>query len=477
MNEEIHNSREIQKSLHSQHLSQLLHSHLEEPTRLLSLQRSVFFLFRSRVARQMRLKKLSTERGIKQTIHLLLYCWRKLEKYVTVQRREKRNFDWIRKSRTALWFRNWKLARSKSQRTREHHLRRHERHLRKAINVWRRFLSHQAACRRVEGNHAVDMSRIKLRWIFRSWKTHIERELSAYNCTEGSEKILVAYGKKVLPPLTVALRCREVTEQRNSSLARLQFQRSHFNGWRRAIFMNRRVLADHEAVLTSIQTHRTLSRTLREWRSIFLSLVFKKNKTVDRSWHRWMRFASVRISSRRMKRRGAEVFHLRMLFRAVLHWANYKNRKSKLRNALRRCREYIKLKSTMRALVGWKMAYSLICEKRHKEGCAMNLYLTNLRKRSWSRWIEWHQVERAAKARKREWVQSERNLSALQVREEALSQRAPRAFIRNDQREVFVGRCRDSCSDSEDDSDLSLRETLSPHPAVTQKKSLHAFTR
>jgi hypothetical protein len=479
MNEEIYNSREIQESLHSQHLSQLFQHLQEQPTRLLSLQRSIFHLFRSRVARQRRLKKLASERGVKQTIHLLLLCWRKLQKYVSAQRREKRNVDWIRKSRTSLWFRSWKAALSKSQRIQNHQTLYQERHLRSALRIWRRFLTHGEGCRKLESMRSVDLSRFKLRWIFRSWKTHTERELSSYNFLEGGEKMLaiLASGKRVLPPLTVALRCREVTEQRNSSLARLQFQRSLFNSWRRVILVIRRVLTDHEAVLLSIQRHRTLRRTWREWRSISLSLVFEKNKTIDRSWQRWMRFASVRIVSRQMKRRGADVFQLRKLFQAVSCWLSFKDRRGRLRDSLSRCHEYLKLKSTMRALVGWKFAYALLCEERHKTGCAMNLYLTNLRRRSWSRWIQWHQSERAAKERKREWVQSEINLSALQVREEALSRRVSKRepLIRN-HREVFI--CEESCSESEEDrDDLMLRGSPSPHPLVTQRRYFHAFSR
>lgn len=469
MNEEIHNSREIQQSLHSQHLSQLLHGHLLEPNRLLSLQRSVFSLFRSRVAHQKRLKKLSTRNQVKKKIHLLLLCWHKFEKYVISQRRERKIVDWVVKLRTAMWFRSWKVALSRSQRTREHQLRYQRRHLSKAVNVWRSYLSHQEAYARVEGDRGVKMRKIALRWMFRSWKTQTVRKLSSYNLIKGE----TTCGEKVLPPLTVALRCREVIEHRNSSLAHLQYQRSHFNGWRKVIFLNRRILADHEAVLMSIQTHRSLKETFREWRSIYLSFVCKKNRAIDRSWQRWVRFNSVRISSRRLGRRGAEMFHVRKMFRTILHWLEYKQKRCKLRNALGRCREYLMLKAKIKALVGWKVSYSMICEKRQKEGCAMTFYLKNLRKRSWIRWIQCYQFEKNSRARKREWVQSERNLFELQVREEALNRRVQKSFVTNDS-EMSVG---GSSSDSEEDSSLVLIRDASPHSVVTQKKMWHSFMR
>jgi hypothetical protein len=468
MKEEIYQSEDIQESIRSQRLAELLRNYLSSPNRQKSLQRSIFHTFRSRVGLHSRLRKMSEERRIKTDIQRLLMCWKKLQKYVCKQRHQKKAADWIRKSRTSQWFSSWRSSVVQHRLLRSHRSLCDQTHLRDAMNSWQRWIGQMRSLRNFENGCLVSITHLKTRWIFRAWRMFVERELVSHGY-DASQK--VSFGGKKISPLTLALRNREMEGHRSLACAILQHQRTLFHGWRSSILHKKQVLSDQEAVLSSIVACRRINFAWRAWRSNSISRSYQRRASLARFWRRWNCDARVRVASRRMKKMADEAYFSRNVFVGIARWLRLKDRHCRLHHSLRRGRNHFISRCLTRAVLSWRHSLWKSVERKRNASTAMVFYLTNLQRRAWAGWVRWHQTGKITKERKRELVSLEMDRQMLQDRDEALTQN-PFDKI-GGQKEAR------SRSSSEDftSSDESECDRLLAHPSVIRKKLALSLSR
>jgi hypothetical protein len=310
------------------------------------------------------------------------------------------------------------------------------------MKAWKKWNNQIQNLRRDENRCQTLISQLKTRWIFRAWKLIVESEFDIGQEPQFS-------GKRILS-LTIALRHREIEDHRQTNLAILQHQRTLFHGWRRTIINKKRILADQEAVLTSLITCQLINSAWREWRSILISRSHERKKLLKRFWRRWECDTRVRTVSRRMKKRAIDDAISRSLFFSMARWIHVKEKHSNLRNSLRRCQRYLNGRWKLRALLWWKHSFCKRVEEKRKSGHAMVLYLMNLQKRTWAAWVRCHRSERIMKQRKRELLWLEIDRQALQAREMSLSlndfeEGTDTVTSRSSEELTFSDGCEDDC--------------------------------
>lgn len=391
MNDEISHSIEIQDILHSQSLALVLENHFEHAVPLRSLQKSVFNQFRSCIRRQQRLKNLRFRTMVKDSIRLLLLSWRKLQIFCRKKKNENKATRWIQHFRLGRWLAKWKVTFAKFRRIRNFDVERERRFLLRGLRLFRTNSLQSKMCTKVEKIRHKKSSLLKMRWVFRSWKFLVERKL--WNHID-DETVLVSERKII--PLTVALRKREVQDQRYSTIAAHKRLQTLFFGWKKIVLLNRRVLKDKVMVLDSLLTQRRLKHGLWSWLNIFNSQLFHRGKVRRRFWSRWKRFKSTKVYLIHLRNKAEMAYRIKTLYSSLTSWMIFRGRQKRLRDAYLRLTKFQVLKLKLRALMGWKFAYSVKCEEKSKEELSMMFYLSRLRKGTWNMWRQWYLARKSA---------------------------------------------------------------------------------